>query len=141
MQLVDEDKIALETPVMPFLGIEGTKISDEVTVYHCLTHTSGIDDDADEEAGEDYELLLVGTPNYSIRETRDFLPQFAWKDPVFAPGVGVRYNNCAYVLLGLGIEKVSGLSYRDYARRNVFARAGMTGADFLVMDSVAPNMA
>jgi CubicO group peptidase (beta-lactamase class C family) len=141
MQLVDRAQIALDTRVMPFLGIEGTRISDEVTVYHLLTHTSGIADDADEEAGEDYELLFVDKPNYSIRETRDFLPQFAWKEPVFAPGEGVRYNNCAFVLLGLVIEKVSGLPYRDYVRRNIFARAGMIGADFCAMDGVHARFA
>src|SRR5688500_4546737 len=34
MQLVERGEIALETPVMPYLGIEGTRISDAVTVYH-----------------------------------------------------------------------------------------------------------
>ena len=141
MQIVDRGQLALDTRVMPLLGIDGTAISDEVTVYHLLTHTSGIADDADEEAGEDYEQLFVDKPNYSIRETADFLPQFAYKPPVFAPGTGVRYNNCAYVLLGLVIENVSGLSYRDYVRRQVFAPADMTGADFCAMDGVCANLA
>lgn len=141
MQLVDRSEIALDTRVMPFIGVEGTKISDDVTVYHCLTHTSGIADDADEEAGEHYELLFVDKPNYSIRETKDFLPQFAYKDPVFAPGAGVRYNNVAWVLLGLVIEKATGMTYRDYVREHVFARAGMIGADFCAMDGVCENLA
>jgi CubicO group peptidase (beta-lactamase class C family) len=141
MQLIDHGEIALDTRAMPFLGIDGTKISDDVTVYHLLTHTSGIADDADEEAGEEYELLFVDKPNYSIRETRDFLPQFIHKDPVFAPGEGVRYNNCAFILLGLLIEKVTGMSYRDHVRRNIFARAGMACADFCAMDGVHGNLA
>src|SRR3546814_452671 len=41
MQVVDRGEIALDTPVIPFIGIEGTAISDKVTVFHCLTHTSG----------------------------------------------------------------------------------------------------
>ncbi len=89
MQLVDRGEFALDTRVMPFLGITGTKISDDVTVFHCLTHTSGIADDADEEAGEEYEALFRDTPNYSIRETCDFLPQFAYKPALFAPGCDV----------------------------------------------------
>jgi CubicO group peptidase (beta-lactamase class C family) len=141
MQLVDRGEIALDTRVMPFLGIAGTRISDDVTVYHCLTHTSGIGDDADEEAGEDYELLFVDKPNYSIRETRDFLPGFVDKEPNFAPGEGVRYNNVAFVLLGLVIEKVSGMTYRDYVRQRIFAPAGMDGADFCAMDGTCPNVA
>jgi CubicO group peptidase (beta-lactamase class C family) len=141
MQLVDQGRLALDTRVMPLLGIDDTAISDEVTIYHLLTHTSGIADDADEEAGEDYEQLFVDKPNYSIRETADFLPQFAYKPPVFAPGTGVRYNNCAFVLLGLVIEKLSGLSYRDYVRRHIFAPTGMVGADFCAMDGVCANVA
>ncbi|MGI8963464.1 MAG: serine hydrolase domain-containing protein, partial [Thermomicrobiales bacterium] len=109
--------------------------------YHCLTHTSGIGDDADEEAGEDYELLFVDKPNYSIRETKDTLPQFVDKEPNFAPGEGVRYNNVAYLLLGLVIEKASGVSYRDYVTTNIFQRAGMADAEFCAMDGVCANLA
>jgi CubicO group peptidase (beta-lactamase class C family) len=141
MQLVDQGKLALDTRVMPFLEIEGTPVSDNVTVFHCLTHTSGIADDADEEAGEEYELLFVDKPNYSIRETKDFLPQCTEKQPNFRPGEGVRYNNCAFVLLGLVIEKVTGMPYRDYVRRHIFAPAGMETADFCAMDGVCPNLA
>ena len=141
MQLVDRGEFALDTRVMPFLGMSGTKISDDVTVLHCLTHTSGIADDADEEAGEEYEALFRDTPNYSIRETCDFLPQFAYKEPNFAPGKGVRYNNCAFVLLGLVIENVSGMTYRDYVGRHIFAPADMTGADFCAMDGTCQNFA
>jgi len=141
MQLVDRGDIRLDTPVIPFLGIEDTAISGDVTISHLLTHTSGIADDADEEAGEDYELLFVDKPNYSIRETRDFLPQFIHKEPNFAPGEGVRYNNVGFVLLGLVIEKVSGLSYRDYVRRHIFGPAGMDGADFCAMDGICARLA
>ena len=141
MQMVERSAFALDTPVMPFLDITGTRISDPVTVYHCLTHTSGIGDDADEEAGEEYEALFVDKPNYSLRETKDFLPQFVDKEPNFAPGEGVRYNNVAWVLLGLMIEQASGLSYRDYVRQHVFERVGMTGADFCAMDGIHAHFA
>jgi len=141
LQLIEAGELALDTRVMPFLGIEGTRISDDVTVYHCLTHTSGIGDDADEEAGEEYEALFIDKPNYSIRETADFLPQFVDKEPVFPPGEGVRYSNVAFVLLGLVIEKATGMTYRDYVRKHVFERAGMTGADFCAMDGVHADFA
>lgn len=141
MQLVDRGDIALDTAAIPFLDIDDTPISDAVTVYHLLTHTSGIADDADEEAGEDYELLFVDKLNYSIRGTRDFLPQFIKKEPVFPPGEGVRYNNVAFVLLGLVIEKVTGMPYRDYVRQHIFGPAGMDGADFCAMDGTCSNFA
>lgn len=141
LQLVEAGAIALDSQVMPYLGIRGTQIRDDVTVYHCLTHTSGIGDDADEEAGEEYEDLFKDKPNYAIRETADFLPQFVNKEPMFPPGEGVRYNNVAFVLLGLVIEKTTGTTYRDYVRGNVFERVGMTGAGFYAMDGVHAEFA
>jgi CubicO group peptidase (beta-lactamase class C family) len=106
-----------------------------------LTHTSGIGDDADEEAGESYEALWRSKPSYMVTETVDMLPQFVHKPPNFAPGQGCRYCNCGYVLLGLLVEKASGLSYRDYVRQNIFARAGMADSDFLRLDRVYHKVA
>src|SRR5215204_1506441 len=59
----------------------------------------------------------------------------------FPPGEGCRYCNCGYVLLGLLIETISGMTYRDYVRANVFAEARMTASDFFRMDRVNHNVA
>ena len=112
-----------------------------VTPYHLLTHTSGIADDAEEEAGERYEDLFVERPNYSVTKTSDYLPQFVGKPPNFAPGEGCRYCNVGYVLLGLMIERATGSTYRDYVTEHVFARAGMNRSGFFRMDVVEPDVA
>ena len=65
LQLIDREQLTFDTPVVERLGLEGTPLSKEVTVRHLLTHTSGIGDDADEEAGERYEDLWKAKPNYS----------------------------------------------------------------------------
>lgn len=39
------------------------------------------------------------------------------------------------------VEKVTGMTYRDYVRQNVFARAGMNHSDFLHMGRVHENLA
>ena len=138
---MDAGAFGLDTGAVGYLGLEGTAISPEVTVRHLLTHTSGIGDDADEEAGESYEAVWRERPNYSVLETADFLPQFVNRPPNFAPGLGCRYNNCGYVLLGLMVERATGRSYRDVVREHVFGPAGMAGADFLRMDRVNERMA
>lgn len=141
MQLIDQGLLAFDTGVVDFLGLEDTTISREVNVYHLLTHSSGIGDDCEEEDGEVYEDLWKTKPNYSVTRTADFLPQFVHKPPNFPPGQGCRYCNCSFVLLGLVIERITGLSYRDYVRRNVFARAGLVHSDFLHLDRVHENVA
>ena len=141
LQQVDAGTFGLETSAVAYLGLEGTAISPDATVRHLLTHTSGIGDDADEEAGESYEAVWRDRPNYSVREAVDFLPGFVHRAPNFAPGQGCRYNNCGYVLLGLMIERATNRSYRDVVREDVFAQAGMADSDFLSMDRVHERMA
>lgn len=141
LQLVEQGAFALDTSVIGYLGAEGTGISPAVTPYHLLTHTSGIADDADEEAGERYEDLFLERPNYSVIETADYLPQFVGKPPNFAPGEGCRYCNVGYVLLGLMIERATGSTYRSYVGEHVFAPAGMNRSGFFRMDVVEPDVA
>jgi CubicO group peptidase (beta-lactamase class C family) len=141
LQLIEQRTIAFDTPVAEVLGLRQTAIAPTVMVTHLLTHISGIADDADEESGEDYADVWKTRSNYTVRETADFLPQFAYKLPNFPPGQGCRYCNCGYVLLGLLIEKVSGLAYRDYVRQRIFAPAGMLRSDFFAMDVVNEDVA
>lgn len=141
LQLIDRQLLTFETTAIKYLNLEGTKISKEVNVFHLLTHTSGIGDDCEEEDGEVYEDLWKTKPNYSVRNTEDFLPQFIHKEPNFLPGQGCRYCNCSFVLLGLMIEQATGMSYRDYVRRHIFDKAGMVHSDFLDMGQVNENVA
>ncbi len=48
LQLVEAGKLELSTPVVTCLGLKGTTVPEEVTVYHLLTMTSGIADWFDE---------------------------------------------------------------------------------------------
>ncbi|MGH9133562.1 MAG: serine hydrolase domain-containing protein [Ilumatobacteraceae bacterium] len=141
LQQIEAGAFDLGTSVVEYLGLTGTRIAPAVNPYHLLTHTSGIGDDADEEAGELYEDLFVDKPSYSITETEHFLPQFVHKPPNFAPGEGCRYCNVGYVLLGLMIEKATGASYREYVTEHVFAPAGMGRAGFFRKDVVEPDVA
>lgn len=141
LQLVEQGKLSLEDKITKIVDLRGTQIPGDVTIHHLLSHTSGIADDADEEAGEDYADLFIDSPNYAIRECCDFLKNFAYKDPMFQAGTNARYCNCAFVLLGLAIEKVTGANFREYYVNHVFAKAGMKNTGFLSMDGINPNTA
>jgi CubicO group peptidase (beta-lactamase class C family) len=141
LQQVAAGALDLDASIADHVDLTGTTISDQVTLRHLLTHTSGIADDADEEAGESYEELWRDRPNYAVTRTADFLPQFAHKPPVFAPGESCRYCNCGYVLAGLALEHVTGTPYRAHVERHVLAPAGMTRSGFFDMRDAEADVA
>lgn len=56
--LVERGLLRLDDHICEVIDLAGTKIPAEVTIEQLLNHTSGIADDADEEAGEDYAVRL-----------------------------------------------------------------------------------
>src|SRR5262245_28058022 len=68
MQLIDEGKVALDTPVVeviPELQLSDPDVTKQLTIWHLLTHTSGIDGDVFTDTGrgddnlEKYTALLA----------------------------------------------------------------------------------
>jgi CubicO group peptidase (beta-lactamase class C family) len=115
----------------------------DVTVHHLLSHTSHIADYAEEEEGPDevdYAQIWVDHPCYRFERPADFLP-LGDLPPYGPPGPGFRYCNSGYVVLGLLIEEVSGLSYVDAVAREVFGPAGMDRSGFFRSDEPVPDVA
>lgn len=104
-----------------------------MTVRHLLEMTSGIGDFF----GDRYE----STPKEKIRSLKDYLPLFADKPLEFEPGTRNRYSNGGYVVLGLIIEKVSGVDYYTYVREHIFKPAAMLDSDSYEKDASIPNRA
>jgi CubicO group peptidase (beta-lactamase class C family) len=138
LQLVDAGLLSLDASVVECLGLRDTRIPEEATVYHMLTMTSGIADWFDESGDweANWAALCREHPIYLLRRNQDYLPLFVSEEPLATVGEKHQYNGAGYILLGLIIEKLSGLSYFDYVRRNVFAKAGMPRSDFLALDGV-----
>ncbi|HEX5810370.1 MAG TPA: serine hydrolase domain-containing protein, partial [Anaerolineales bacterium] len=138
LQLVEAGTLSLDTRVVECLGLENTTIPVEATVWHMLTMTSGIADWFEESGNweETWAALCREHPIYLFRRNADYLPLFVNKAPLFPVGERHQYNGAGYILLGLVIEKLSGISYFDYVRQHIFKRAGMTHSDFLALDDV-----
>src|SRR6202012_865481 len=82
-----------------------------------LTHTSGIPNYT--EFPEIKELNRTGaTP-------QELIAVVAKKPLLFPPGTKWSYTNTGYVLLGMLIEKVSGMSYAEFLQQKIFAPLGM----------------
>ncbi|QCR18351.1 serine hydrolase domain-containing protein [Agrococcus sp. SGAir0287] len=141
LQQVDAGVLDLDAPIGDHLDLEGTTIDPAITLRHLLTHTSGIADDADEEAGESYEALWRDRPSYAVTTTRDFLPQFAFKPARVPPGTDCRYCNVGYVLAGLVLEAVTGTAFREHVVEHVLRPAGMERSGFFHMAEAEPDVA
>lgn len=143
LQLVEKGEIALDTSVVECLGLQKTRIPPDATIYHMLTMTSGIADWFDESGDweENWAALCREHPLYLFQHNEDYLPLFANEAPLAAVGEKHQYNGAGYILLGLIIEKISGLSYFDWINQHVFARAHMADSDFLPIDGVHDNVA
>lgn len=118
LQLVDSGKIALDAPLqqyLPQLNLQSDFDADSVTVRQVLSHHSGLPSDiwngfADSEALDQLIPLL----------NEQYLS--------YAPGEVFSYSNVGYALLGLVIEEVSGKTYPDYLKENIFTPLGLKHA-------------
>jgi CubicO group peptidase (beta-lactamase class C family) len=112
-----------------------------VTLEHLLTHTSGMADYFDEHGQGHYEDIWRRHPGAAMLEPADMLTLFADLPRRAEPGVEVRYNNGAFVLLALVVEALAGTTFPDAVAARVFGPAGMTASGFPVLDEVDPGLA
>ena len=117
VQLADRDRIRLDADVNGYL--KSVKVpatyAAPVTTFQLLTHTAALDEirpgtQAETKAG----LLPLG----KFLESR--LVRYA------PPGIATAYSTYGMTLAGALVEDVSGLSFEDYLRRNVWLPLGMT---------------
>ncbi|MBM4185975.1 MAG: beta-lactamase family protein [Gemmatimonadetes bacterium] len=120
MQLVEQGKLSLDddfTKYVPY-NTQGRK----VTVRQLLDHTSGM---------KGYTEIAEFRQLGPFRLAADTLLKIVSKKPFdFEPGEEEIYNNTAFFLAGLVIEKVSGQSYEEYVQKNLFDKAGMREAHY-----------
>jgi CubicO group peptidase (beta-lactamase class C family) len=134
LQLNEKGKISLDDLLSKHLPDYPNKpAAAKITIRHLLEMSSGI--------GDFFGEKFDSTPKNRFRNLSDFLFTFADEPLLFEPGTQNRYSNGGYIILGLIIEKVSGQSYYDYVRNNIFKVAGMENTDSYEADSVVKNLA
>jgi D-alanyl-D-alanine carboxypeptidase len=134
LQLESQGKLSLSDTIGRFLpDYPNAEAAHKVTVRQLLDMSSGIGDFF----GDRYEAA----DKEKILGLEDYLPLFADKPLEFAPGTARRYSNGGYVVLGLIVQRVSGMDYYDYVRQHVYYPAGMTGSDWFRKSALPPNTA
>ena len=133
MKLVEEGKIGLDEPILPYLkrwrfpGSETYR--DKVTVRQLLSHTAGLDDDLG------YVGFPPGEPMQSVEEsltltkdTPDGKPRpvrVAWE-----PGTAMAYESGGYTILQLLVEEMTEKPFCEFMKHSVLKPMDMEHSTF-----------
>ena len=135
LQLMEQGKLSLQdeiTKYLPDYPINGQKI----TIENLLTHTAGI-------PASPPEAMKLLQGERRLITLPEIINTFKTRPLEFAPGTKMVYSNNGYILLGAIIEKVSGISYPEYLKRNLFKPAGMNetlfGDDYIIIKNRAAS--
>ncbi len=139
--LMQDGRLGLDTPVADVVGVDLPQISREVTIEHLLTHTSGIGDYYDEEIVTDFTNYHLSIPWYRLERPRDYLPLLRELPPKFTAGERFNYCNSGFIVLGLIVEELAGVSYQRFVHTRVFNPARMADSGFFRLDALPESTA
>ena len=133
-QLEEQGKLSVDDPIGKYLGEEwlNEQARASITIYHLLSHTSGIRDFLGPH--------FFTKPFFLYRDLDDFSAVIE-KETDFEPGAKMAYCNSNYLLLGVILQKVTGQDFREYFQQNIFGPAGMSGVGYFAQDDPVPNVA
>jgi CubicO group peptidase (beta-lactamase class C family) len=132
MKLKEEGKLSLDDKVFGPAGILNDtafchprdKRVFNITVAHLLSHEGGWT----QRWGDQMFMPLVIARQMNVMPPIDLktIVRFALSKRLhYTPGTGRAYSNLGYSILGLVIEKVSGMPYNEYCRKEIFEPLGI----------------
>jgi D-alanyl-D-alanine carboxypeptidase len=136
-KLYEKGQIDYEDPITRFLPsdlleglfvLNGIDYADRVLVRHLLNHTSGIADYISDKTDDKRTVIDVviedpsrfWTPLDTIQWAKNELKTH------FPPGKGFHYSDTGYQLLGLAVEKITGMSFHTSLHKEIFDPLGMS---------------
>lgn len=131
MQLVERGKIKLDTDIRSYLSYYPKKRW-TITVRHLLNHTSGIRT----YKGPDEIHSKTNFPTI-----KSSVLYFAYDSLQYEPGTKYLYSTLTYNVLAAIIETVSGQSFGEYLKQNIFNIAGMSNSYLDYYNILIPNRA
>ncbi len=125
LMLRDQGKLDLQDTLIQYFP--EYEIGKDITLQNLLSMRSGI--------VRDFTPVLSDPAKYekmTAEEVNDAMMAWLYDQKLeFEPGVGFSYSNVNYTLLSYVVEQVSGVSYEDFIRENIFEPLGMIYSDFL----------
>jgi CubicO group peptidase (beta-lactamase class C family) len=135
LQLAEQGKLSLGDEITKYLP-DYPAGGQRITLENLLTHTAGI-------PGSEPAAMTSLQGRKDLVSLPEIINTFRNRPLDFAPGAKWGYSNNGYMLLGAVVEKVSGVTYAEYLRKNIFEPAGMTrtlfGDDQLIVKNRAAS--
>ena len=118
LQLAKENKLSIDDDIYKYFpDFKDSSIAKKIKIHHLLTHSSGLPDIRNVQGDSVFYLTAKDEENWAPIKKADSLE--------FQPGEKFNYSNPAFNGLALIIEKVSGLKWQDYIKKNIMEPAGM----------------
>lgn len=136
MQLVEEKKVKLDDPVEKYLpeikSIKGYSDKTIITLRQLASHTSGL--------SREPELpnASLGPVDQWENKLLSSIPYTSFKSN---PGTGFQYSNIGYALLGLALERASGVPYIQMVQQRIFVPLHMKNTFFSVPENKIAELA
>ena len=112
--------------------IPGFPYDSSLTIRSLLTHRSGLSDYA-------YNMDKVYDKKIPLTNQKVVEMMIRLKPHIdYRPNAKFSYNNTNYMLLAYIVEKLSGMNFREYAKKNLFEPAGMS--ESFIYDPMHPEM-
>jgi len=136
MQLVEEGKIKLDDPVENYVpevkSLKGYSNKTMITLRQLASHTSGLKREPDMPGAsvgpmEQWESILLSCIPYTSFKSR--------------PGTAYQYSNMGYALLGLGLERASGVPYIQMLKERILVPLHMDDTFFSVPENKISRLA
>ena len=134
MLLYDRKLLSIDASAADYLP-DGLDLPKDISIHHLLSHTSGLYNIYNFE-----DDFYIGE-NRLPYDKKAFFDKWVMKKPRKEAGKEFEYNNTNYHLLAWIIEHVSGQSFGEFLRSNIFIPLGMVNTGFDDGMAVIPGKA
>jgi len=115
-QLAQANKLSFQDKISKYLSNISKEIAEKMTIHHVLTHTEGF---------ASYFNKKYISNRLKIHTIDDYLELFIDEPLLFNPGEKYQYSNSGYVVLGAIIEAITGRTYYEYIKEEIFKKSSM----------------
>lgn len=121
LRLVEQGKIALDSPIAPFFPQYNALFWNDIKLWHLMSHTSGLPDSRDR---SNREACVYANDAISM----SYFPKVS--QLLFTPGTHYDYKNPTFILIANIIEQCENVKFIDYQKRHIFDPLGMNSTTY-----------